>query len=142
MTNVGFLIVDIDFEEVVATVYDADDTPLSQIVVATPASGGDGGVDIFDFGAVGGVRRLEVSVSNIVNPPLHFGIGLDNLTFAPEPSAELLALPALVALGALARRARTPSPTLIGAGAIALSGRSSVHPLYLLGVTNRERCCS
>ena len=57
------------------------------------------------FGAIVGIRRLDVSLTDLGISGGSFGFGLDNLTFVPEPSTALLLATGLAALG-VRRRGR------------------------------------
>jgi hypothetical protein len=92
VTNLSFEIADIDasfpatytIERAVATVYDDQNQFLGSIAIdASMAGTGNGIVTLFDFGALGNISVLKLTLDNIGTVPdaIGYGWGIDNIYY-------------------------------------------------------------
>lgn len=94
VTNLQFLVADVDstsssgtVEQAVAQAFDVTQALLATVSFTAPTTGdrGDGNVVAIDFGSLGGIRSLVVSLGNVgPNFTTRIGWGFDNLQFSVE----------------------------------------------------------
>jgi hypothetical protein len=89
VTDLSFSACDVDravaIEVLTAKIFDSDGSLLAEEESIAPTVGsGDGDVILIDFGDIGGIRKLEVSLGS-QGKYSAIGFGIDDLAFTPDP---------------------------------------------------------